>query len=68
MIEGQRQVTHRADGDGVIEHHRNFLDRADAENRYLRLIDHGRGEHAAEAAEVGDGEGSRLHFIGAKLA
>ncbi len=35
---------------------------------HLRLVDHGGREDAAEAAEIGDGEGSSLHLIGAELA
>ena len=46
----------------------SLLHRADAQDRHLRLIDDGRREHAAEAAEIGDGERSALHFVGLELA
>src|ERR1700687_2794019 len=54
VIEGQGEVAHRADGDGIVDHHRLLFDAAHAQDGYLRLVDHGRREDAAEAAEVGD--------------
>src|SRR5260221_10714355 len=62
MVEGERQVAHRTDGDGVVEHHWNLLDGPDAQNGHLRLVDDRRREHAAEAAKVGNGEGPGLNL------
>ncbi len=39
-----------------------------AQDGHLRLVDDGRRENAAEAAEIGDGERSALHFVGLELA
>src|SRR5580704_10699009 len=68
VIECQGEETLRAYPDGVVDHNRNLLDSADAQNRDLRLIDDRRGEDAAEGAEIGDGECAALNFIGLQLA
>ena len=39
VIERQREIALRADGDGIVDDHRHFLDRSDAQDRHLRLID-----------------------------
>ncbi len=48
VVVGHRQVHHRADRDGVVDHHRALLDPADAEDRDLRLVDDRQAEQAAE--------------------
>ncbi len=67
VIEGEREVALRTDGDGVVNDNGDLLDGADAEDRDLRLIDDRGGEDAAEAAEVGDGERAALDFVGLQL-
>src|SRR5271163_4665487 len=63
MVEGQRQISHRSNSNRVVNHYRLFLHSSNAENRYLRLIDDGRGEDTAEAAEICNRECPTLHFV-----
>jgi len=44
VIEGQREIDYRADGNGVVNDDRSFLDRAHAQDGALRLVDDRRGE------------------------
>src|ERR1700733_5080080 len=57
-----------ANGDGVIYYYWSLIDGSDAQDGNLRLIDDGRANQAAEAAEIGNGESSAHHFIGLQLA
>src|SRR5580700_10153642 len=68
MIEGQREIGDRANRDGVVDDHRHLFYGADSQDGYLRLVDYRRRENTAEAAEIGYGERSALHFIGLELA
>ena len=62
-----RNVDHRADGDGVVNHHRALLDSTHAQDRHLRLIDDRETEEVAEDARVRDRESSPLNIIRQKL-
>ena len=50
VIEAERQVRHRPDRDPVVDDDRPLLDRADAEDRDLRLVDDRHAELRAELA------------------
>ena len=67
VVEGQREVAHGPDGDGVVAHHRPLLDGPDPEDGHLRLVDDRRAEEAAEDAGVRDGEGPALHLLDLEL-
>src|ERR1017187_731394 len=67
MVEGEREMADAADGDGVVDHHGSLVDRADAHDGDLRLVDHRRAHQTAEAAEVGDGESPAGHLVGLEL-
>src|SRR5215210_4705673 len=68
VVEGDLEVHHAADGDGVFYHDGAFDDGFRGEDRRLRVIDDGRRDHAAEGAGVVDGEGSVRDVCGAELA
>src|SRR5437870_11006162 len=67
MIDRQRQVAHWPNGDRiytiVADHYRALLNRPDAQNGRLGLIDNWRGEQAAADAVVSDREGAALSLI-----
>jgi len=63
MVEGQREIDHRADGNRVVNDDRSFLYRAHAQDGALRLVDDRRGEQRAGNAVIGDGERPALDFI-----
>ena len=67
VIVAERQVAPQADADHVVDHHRPLLDRADAEDGHLRLVDDRQAELGAEVAGVGDGEGAAVDFFGVEL-
>ena len=67
MVVAERQVRHRPDRDRVVDDDRPLLDRADAENRDLRLVDDRHPELRAELPGVGDGERAAVHFFGLEL-
>ena len=67
MVEAQRQVRHRPDGDRVVDDDGPLLDRADAEDRHLRLVDDRHAELRAELARVRDGERPAVHLLGLEL-
>ena len=48
VVVAERQVRHRPDRDRVVDDDRPLLDRADAENRHLRLVDDRHAELRAE--------------------
>src|SRR5262249_52023363 len=60
-------VADAADRDGILDDHRRLIDRANAENRDLRLIDHRRADKTAETAEVGDREGAAGNLVRLEL-
>jgi hypothetical protein len=68
VVEAEREVADRADRDGVVDYYRGFVDRADADDRDLRLVDYGGADQATETAEVGDGECPADYFVGLELA
>src|SRR6266545_3192610 len=64
VVEGQRQIAHWPDGDRVYpltrDHDRALLNRADAQDRRLRLVDDRHREQAAADTMIGDCEGATL--------
>ena len=67
MIEGQAEINHRFNGDGVIHHNRALLDRTGAKDTTLGLINDRRGEQGAAGAVVGDCKSAAAHFFWGKL-
>ena len=67
VVEAERQVRHRPDRDRIVDDHRPLFDRADAENRHLRLVDDRHPELRAELSGVGDRERAAVHFLGLEL-
>src|SRR5918994_791792 len=70
VVEGDLEVHHAADGDGVVDDDGAFDYRFCGEDRRLRVVDDGRRDHASERARVIDGEGAardvfRAEFSGA---
>src|SRR5258705_2914739 len=63
MVVTEREVGHRPDADGVVDDDGAFLDRADAQNRHLWLVDDRNPELRAELAGVGDREGTAVYFV-----
>ncbi len=63
MVEGQREIDHRADGNRVVNDDRSFLYRAHAQDGALRLVDDRRGEQRPGYAVIGNGERPALDFI-----
>jgi len=64
MVVAQRDVTHGADGDGIVDHHRALFDGPEAEDADIRLADHRQSEESAEDSRIGDREGAFLDFLG----
>src|SRR5690606_11507577 len=58
VVIGQCQVVHRADDDLAVFHNRTILGGVNAEDRRLRRINDGCGEHGTKHTTVGDGEGT----------
>src|SRR5512138_2169116 len=56
MVITEREVRHRPDSDRIVDDNRALLDRADTENRHLRLIDDRHAELRAKMAGVRNGE------------
>src|ERR687890_896963 len=56
VVEGDLHVHHAAYGDGVVYHDGTFDDSFRGENRCLRVVDNGRGDHASQRARVVHGE------------
>ena len=50
VIVSERQVAHRPNRDGVVDHDGSLLDGPDAENRHLRLVDQRQAIEGAEHA------------------
>ena len=67
MVVAERQIRHRPNRDRIVDDDRALLDRADAENRHLRLVDDRHAELRAELAGVGDGERAAVHFFRLEL-
>src|SRR5215208_2930575 len=70
VVEGDFEVHHAADGDGVVEDDGAFDYGFGGEDGRLRVIDNGRRDHAPQRARVIDGEGAardvfRAEFSGA---
>lgn len=70
MVEGQREIDHRADcnrvactASGGDDHHGSFLDGSHAQDGALRLVDDRRGEQRAGNAVIGNRERPALDFI-----
>ncbi len=68
MVEGETQVDHGTDGDGIVDDHRALLDGADAQDGAVGLVDDGGGKERAAGAVVGDGEGAAAHVVGLEAA
>ena len=66
MVEGEGEIDHRPDGNGVVADDGALLDCSHAENRDLGLMDDGRPEQAAEAARIGEGECPALDLLHAQ--
>ena len=59
VVVAERDVAHRPDRNRIVDHDRALLDRADAEDRDLRLIDQRQPVQRAKDPGVGDGERAR---------
>src|ERR671910_64431 len=68
VVEGNLQVHHAAHGDGVVYDDGTLDDRFRGEDRRLRVIDNGRGDHASQGARVVDGEGAARDVFGAEVS
>ena len=69
MVVSQCQVTHRSNAECIaalwgLYNDGSFLDRADAQDRYLRLVDDRRAEETAIDPGIGDGEGAAGDLVG----
>src|SRR5690606_16655376 len=62
------QVVHRADDDLAVLHNGAVLGGVNAQDRGLRRINDGCGQHGAEHAAVGDGEGTACQLFQTELA
>src|SRR6476469_8328962 len=72
MVERDREIGTRANRDGVFavstgNDFRTLLDRADAHDSDLWLIDDWRAHQRSEHARIGDRERTVLHFFGGEL-
>src|SRR3954447_18985667 len=63
VIVAERDVAHRADGDGVVDNYRPFFDHAEPEDAVVWLADDRQAEKTAKCTRVGDGESAFLHFF-----
>src|SRR5271163_452407 len=64
VIVGKREIHHGADRDRIINHNRALLDRAQPENRDVRLVDYRKAEEAAEGAGVRNRKRALGYFLG----
>src|SRR5262249_3271211 len=67
MVVAETEVTHRPDCNGIVHDHRALFNRADAEDRDLRLVDQRQAVQRAEHTWVRDRESPTLHFFGTEL-
>src|ERR1700730_9270048 len=67
MVTAQRDVTHRADGDRVVDHHWPLLNHAEPQDSHVGLADHWQAKQSAEHTWVGDREGAFLHLFRLQL-
>ena len=67
MIVAEGEVRHRPNRDGIVDDDRTFFDRADAEDRHLRLIDDRHAELCPEGAWIRDRERAAGHLVGFQL-
>lgn len=67
VIEGQREIDHRPDGDRIAHHDHPLLYGAHPKDSRLRLRDDRGGEEPAAHAMVGDGEGPAAQLIRGEL-
>src|SRR5262249_52759609 len=67
MVVAQRDVAHRGNGNGVVDHHRAFFNRAEAQDAYVGLTDYRKTKQSAEDSRVGDREGALLDLLGLEL-
>lgn len=63
VVEGQREIDHRADGNRVVNDDRSFLYRAHAQDGALRLVDDWCGEQRAGNGVIGNRERPAFDFI-----
>src|SRR5215213_4113150 len=52
VIEPERKISHRSNRNRIVDHHSAFLDRPDAKDRYLRLVDDWQPELGPEVAGI----------------
>jgi hypothetical protein len=64
VIKRQTQVRHETDRNSLVDDHGSFLDRADAEDGELGLMNNRRAEQAAESAVVRDCKRAPLDLLG----
>ena len=67
VIESERQHARHPRDDSVADDGRPLFNRADAENRHLRLVDDGRAEQRADISRVRHRKGPAAHLIGFQL-
>ena len=64
VVVAQCDVTHRANGDGVIHDHGTLLNGAKAQDAHVRLADYRQTEEPAENARIGNGKSAFLDLFG----
>src|SRR5215211_5857336 len=68
VVEGDLQVHHAADGDGVVHDDRSFHDGFGREYRRLRVVDDRDGDHGAKSARVVHRERPSRDVVGRELS
>src|SRR5438093_9261848 len=63
VVIAERQVGHRSNGDGIVDHNWTLFNRTHTENRDLRLIDDRHAEQRTKDTGIGNREGAASHFI-----
>ncbi len=67
MVERHAQVHHRADGDGIVNHHRALLDSFCGQDGGLGMVDNGLGHGGTKRTGIIQGEGSALDIFQGQL-
>src|ERR1700741_3609867 len=67
MVVSERQIGHRPDPDRIVDDDGALLDRADTEDRDLRLVDDRHPELRAEHARIRDRERAAGHVVRLEL-
>src|SRR5438128_15397 len=63
VVIAQRDIAHRADGDGIVDDHGPLFNRAEAENADVRLADDRQSEQSAEHTRIRDRKRPFLYFF-----